>query len=134
MTRIFNFIIFASVFSFISIKQALAQGLVNQGILNTMTDNTGKTAGFNTSAQLGSTMAGIIQGALGLLSIIFIILTISAGFRWMTAGGNEESIKKAQKSLTSSIIGLVIVLAAWGIVYFVFTYLPFGGTSSSVMG
>ena len=52
---------------------------------------------------------------LSFLGIIFIILIILAGYRWMTAGGNQETISKAKGSLKSSIIGLLIVVGAYAI-------------------
>jgi len=58
-------------------------------------------------------LARIINIALGLLGIIATVLIIYAGFRWMTAGGNEESVKTAQKILTAAIIGLIIILSAF---------------------
>lgn len=61
------------------------------------------------------TVVEIIKWGLSLLGLIFLILIIFAGFKWMTSGGNEEDIKKAQKLLTNSIIGLIIILAAWSI-------------------
>ncbi|MFH1534374.1 MAG: hypothetical protein ABIF80_00130, partial [Patescibacteria group bacterium] len=58
------------------------------------------------------------QWILGLLGLIAVIMILIGGFKWMTAGGNEEKIESAKKLLTSAIIGLVIVLLAWAIVIF----------------
>ncbi|MCF7820686.1 MAG: pilin [Candidatus Pacebacteria bacterium] len=74
-------------------------------------------------------VATVIQIALGVLGIIFLILLILAGYTWMTAGGNEEQVGKAKKNIKNAIIGLVIVLAAYGITWFVFEYLPFQGVT-----
>jgi len=52
---------------------------------------------------------------LSFLGIIFIILIILAGYHWMTAGGNQETITKAKGSLKSSIVGLLIVVGAYAI-------------------
>ncbi|MGE5425507.1 MAG: hypothetical protein ACM3PZ_00220 [Bacillota bacterium] len=61
----------------------------------------------------------IVNAALGLLGIIFIILIIYAGYLWMAASGNQAAVDKAKKIITSSIIGLVIVLSSWSIWVFV---------------
>jgi len=58
-------------------------------------------------------LARIINIALRLLGIVATVLIIYAGFRWMTAGGNEESVKTAQKVLTAAVIGLIIILSAF---------------------
>ena len=81
---------------------------------------------------VGGLVANIIGVILGFLALIFLVLTIMAGFKWMTAGGNDEEVKKAQTSLKNAVIGLVIVLAAYAITYFVFNSLPFTGGGSSM--
>lgn len=84
---------------------------------------------------LGNVVATVIQGALGLLGIIFLIIMVFAGYRWMTASGNEESVKIAKQMITRAIIGLIIVLMAYAVTYFVFNQLPFsGGTGTGGTG
>ena len=43
----------------------------------------------------------IINIALGFLGIIAVVLILYAGFRWMTAGGNEENVAAAKKILSA---------------------------------
>ena len=57
----------------------------------------------------------IIKLVLGLLGLIAVIIILIGGFKWMTAAGNEDKVGEAKKTITQGIIGLVIVLAAWGI-------------------
>lgn len=57
----------------------------------------------------------IVNWILGILSLLAVIFILIGGFMWMTAAGNEEKIEKAKKILTAAIIGLIIILAAWGI-------------------
>lgn len=61
------------------------------------------------------TVGLIINIVLGLLSVIFLVLTIYSGIRWMTAQGNEEEVTKAKTILKQAIIGLIIVISSWGI-------------------
>lgn len=66
------------------------------------------------------TMASrIINIALSFLGIIFFILTVYAGFKWMTASGNEDQVNEAKKLLTQAVIGLLIVLASYSISVFI---------------
>ena len=60
----------------------------------------------------------IIQWALGFLALIFLVLIIFAGFKWMTSGGNEEEVKKAQSLMKNAVIGLIIILVAWSLTYY----------------
>ncbi len=64
-------------------------------------------------------IANIINIILSLLGVIFLAFTIYGGLIWMTAQGNEERVKKARELITESVIGVIIVLAAYAIAYFV---------------
>jgi len=61
----------------------------------------------------------VISIALGFVAVIFLGLTIFAGFKYMTAGGNQEKTLEALKLLRNAIIGLVIVLSSWMVTRFV---------------
>ncbi|MFW0838144.1 MAG: pilin [Candidatus Komeilibacteria bacterium] len=63
--------------------------------------------------------AYIITLLLSFVGTVFVILIIVSGFQWMTAGGNEETIKTSRKRIINATIGLVIVLAAFVITRFV---------------
>jgi len=65
-----------------------------------------------------------ISAFLGLLGIIFLVLIIYAGYNWMTAQGDEEKVTIAKNTLTRAVIGLIIIVAAYSITYFVFSSLP----------
>jgi nitrate reductase NapE component len=65
------------------------------------------------------TVGQIINVAMLFLGIIAVGIILVGGFKWMTAGGNEEKVGEAKKLLGSGVIGLVIVLASWGIATFV---------------
>jgi len=79
-------------------------------------------------SSLAQIVAVAIQAFLGLLGIIFLVLMITAGFKWMTASGNEEKLTEAKETIWRAVIGLIIVVAAYAITYFVFNSLDwFGG-------
>lgn len=65
----------------------------------------------------------IVQVILSLLSLVVVSIFIYSGFLWMTSGGSEEKITQAKKLLKNAVIGLLIILSSWGIVYFVLTKL-----------
>ena len=64
---------------------------------------------LNTAFLIGFTIIG---------GIAFLFLIIG-GVRYITAGGNAESIQKAKNQITYSLIGLVIAASAATIVNFV---------------
>jgi amino acid transporter len=83
------------------------------------------------SSSLPDIIRYAVQGFLGLLGIIFIILIIFAGYNWLTAGGDEEKVTKAKQTLTRAVIGLIIIVGAYAITYFVFMSLPGAGGNSA---
>ena len=64
-------------------------------------------------------IARIINMAMLFLGIIAVVIILAGGFKWMTAGGNEDKVSEAKKLMSAGIVGIVIVLAAWGIANFI---------------
>lgn len=92
------------------------------------------TVGFDTDESLqgatglgsndpASITYGIINTVLIFMGVITLVLIIYAGFIWMLAAGNDEQVGKAKKILKGAIIGLVIVLASYGISQYIFNTL-----------
>jgi hypothetical protein len=77
-------------------------------------------SGYKESDNVYTFLKTIINITLSVLAIVFFGLMLFAGLRWMTARGNEEFTKKAKSILEGAIIGLVIVLAAYGVTTFFF--------------
>lgn len=63
-----------------------------------------------------SNLIGIISGFLGIVAVVIILIS---GFQWMTAGGDEEAVKTAQKRLVQGVIGLILILSTWSVAYYV---------------
>jgi hypothetical protein len=66
-----------------------------------------------------TTIAKIINVALSLLGIIALVIVLYGGFKWMTAGGNEESVTEARNIIFAGVIGMAIILSAYAIANFV---------------
>ncbi len=90
----------------------------DDSLLFDVADQSGYNRNTN-SFTLSQTVGQIIKIVLGLLGIIFLGLTVYAGFLWMTAAGEEEKVTKAVGILRMAVIGLIIVLAATSLTYFV---------------
>lgn len=103
---------------------ALAQGRTLMGTLN----NVAAEGGYQTTGVTTAGIIGIVLGAfVGFLGITFIVLIIIAGYSWMTAQGNEETIKKSAGIIKGALIGLVVCLAAWSLWNFIFKKIILGG-------
>lgn len=64
-------------------------------------------------------IAGIIKIFLSLLGIIALVIMLYGGFLYMTAGGDVEKVTRAKKLIAQAVIGLIIILSAYGITSFV---------------
>lgn len=78
-------------------------------------------------------ISNIIKIVLSLLGIIFIGLLVYAGFTWMTSNGEEEKVSKAKDTIIRAVIGLIIIIAAYGITIFV-TKAVINSTKTSLYG
>lgn len=74
---------------------------------------------YNYDKNLTMVIADVLQLALSILGILFVIFMIYGGYIWLTAAGNEQKADKAKSIITESILGLVIVIGAYAISYFV---------------
>ncbi len=81
--------------------------------------DTARLSGYNQNQDIYGLIGAVVNIILGSLSIIFFGLVLFAGVRWMTANGREEYIEKAKSILSASVIGLVVVLSAYGISTFI---------------
>lgn len=69
------------------------------------------------------TIGSIIGIFLNILGILAVVLIIYAGYTWMTSAGNAEKAKKAKDQLQAAFIGLLIIIASYGIALWVFSAL-----------
>lgn len=104
------------VLSSLSIINFISEALdiTPQGIPN----NTGLFNG--TLAQM---LTSLIKSALTLVGVISLGIMIYGGFRWMTSGGNEETISESKRTLTAGAIGLIIIIISYSVVYFIISKL-----------
>ena len=65
------------------------------------------------------TATNLINTAMMFLGLIAVVIILVGGFKWMTAMGSEDNIKKAKELMVAGVVGLVIILAAWGIARYV---------------
>jgi len=64
-------------------------------------------------------IGNVIGAILAFIGGLFFGLMIYGGFTWMLARGNEQEITKAKDLIISAIIGLIVVLSAYAITYYI---------------
>ncbi len=82
------------------------------------------SADFGDSTGLGQSdlqeaIGSLIRVALGFLGVVAVVIILLGGFKWMTAGGNDEKVGEAKRLIVAGIIGLAIILSAYAIASFV---------------
>ena len=55
-----------------------------------------------------------------LAGVVLLYVILSAGFKYVTSGGNSESTKKAGQTMLFGAIGFVIILLSYTIITWVF--------------
>jgi hypothetical protein len=70
----------------------------------------------------------LIRWTLGLLGTIFFVITLFAGFQYMTAGGDSQKVSSAVGLLKNAAIGLVIIAGSYLITEYVISAV-LGGVS-----
>lgn len=97
---------------------ALAQISKAQEDLGKVGTTIGATNG-GTGTTLPELIGRVINVLLSVLGIVFVCFVVYAGFLYLTAAGNPDTVKKAKALLTQAIIGIVIIVAAYAISTFV---------------
>ena len=104
---------------------SLAQPL--QGATPTSnTSNTCDSTGCKIANPLGSVsspqllIGKVINGVLGVVGSIALLMFIYGGFMWMTAAGSSERVSKGKEVIVWATIGLVVIFSAYAMVRFVF--------------
>jgi len=112
--------------TFLSLTTVFTMGLALVGPLQVNAETATSALGmeFGTELGLGNqdirvTVARIIKTVMGLLGIVAVVIVLVGGFKWMTAGGNEEQVGEAKKWLFSGVIGMAIIFSAWALTNFI---------------
>lgn len=86
-------------------------------------DQVAGSANIKGQANLPLLIGNLVRIAIGMLGIVFLILTVYAGFLYLTARGDEEKVTHAKETLQRGVIGLIIITAAYAIASFVISAL-----------
>lgn len=93
----------------------------SQGILNPFFENTigklfGATGGPASKTSLGSLIINVVEILLLVAASIAVIFLIVGGYKYVVSRGNEEAAESAKKTMTSAILGLVIIILSFTII------------------
>ncbi len=61
----------------------------------------------------------VVAAALVFVGIVTAFLIVLAGIKFATSGGDAKQLDSARKTMTYAIVGLVVVLSSFAIIYFI---------------
>jgi hypothetical protein len=86
--------------------------------------NTATQTGLKSEMSLSRAAGVVINVVTGFLGVAFFLLALYGGITWMTAGGDDKNLKKAQGILVDAAVGMGVVLIAYQVVQFVIKNIP----------
>ena len=111
-------IIFLILFTvFLNINFTLAYNFNTSSGLNETAEGTGHLPATTFFKDLPTGVGKAIGMFIAVLGVIFLGLMIYGGFIWMIARGEEVQVEKAKGIIKNSLVGIIIILAAYLIVF-----------------
>lgn len=74
---------------------------------------------------IGSVIAGVIGILIIVAAILAFLFLILGGLQWITSGGDKAGMEAARNKITAAIVGLIIVAAAWAVMFLVGQFIGF---------
>jgi hypothetical protein len=84
--------------------------------LNDIAQNTSLSKGFGENPVIDM-IDSVARFVTGLIAVIAMLMIVVSGIMYITSGGDEKRTQAAKSALTYAIIGLVVALLAYVIVY-----------------
>lgn len=75
--------------------------------------------GVATLACLPVVFRNIISGFLIFVGAVAMVLIVFSGYKLITSGGDPKKVEEARKIMTYAIIGAILVLSSFAILYFI---------------
>jgi hypothetical protein len=77
---------------------------------------TGLGGGIGSETTLTGFILRVINIALALAGLIAVLFLIIGGFRYITAGGNEDASGQAKKIILNAVIGIIVIILSFVVV------------------
>ena len=94
---------------------------VTQGMLQGLEASNLPSAGTTPEAaqlRIQAVVGNVIQAFIATFGIVFLCLLVYGGYKWLMAAGREDQVTKSKNIIQSSVIGLIIVLIAYLIAFY----------------
>ena len=77
------------------------------------------SGGYN---DIGSLVNNIVTMAMIIAAILVFLYLVWGGIQWITSGGDKAGVEAARNRITSALIGLAIIAAAYAIILVLQTF------------
>lgn len=94
-------------------KDILTKFATKNGVVDINTVNNGS------GDDLGNAIIPIINGVIGILGLVCVVVMIIGGINYMTSAGAADKVKKGKDTILYGLIGLVICVLAFALVNWV---------------
>ncbi|PIT93804.1 hypothetical protein COU00_02430 [Candidatus Falkowbacteria bacterium CG10_big_fil_rev_8_21_14_0_10_43_11] len=81
-------------------------------LTNPLTNN---TSGVDIPTLIGR----VINGVLGVVGSLALLMFIYGGLLWMTSAGSDEKVKKGKDILVWATLGLIVIFTSYALVHFI---------------
>jgi len=93
-------------------------GVLKKGLGDIQGVLPGEMPGTQGNQTIGTFVVTLINWFLGILGVVFIVIVLYAGFKYMRSG-NAQGTQEATSLITNAIIGLIIIMGAFLITQYV---------------
>lgn len=85
------------------------------------------TTGTGWATNIGSLISSVLNIIMVVALLLVFLYLILGGIQWITSGGDKGKTEEARNKITSAVIGIIILAAAYALVQFVAWILGFEG-------
>lgn len=75
--------------------------------------------------EIGNVISAVVGILLLVSAILAFLYLILGGIQWITSGGDKSAMETARNKITSAIVGLIIVAAAWAVMLLIGQFIGF---------
>jgi hypothetical protein len=94
----------------------LAQGLNFSNIYSNLGQNSTAPFQLSTTLTLGNIINALILYLFPLVGLAMLLYLVYGGYQYMLSRGDPKAVEQAKSTLTTAIVGFIIVFAAYWIV------------------
>lgn len=74
---------------------------------------------------MGTLISGLLNFVIIIAALLVFIYLLWGGIEWITSGGDKGKTESARNKITSAIIGLIVLAAAWALLTIILNFLGY---------